>query len=135
MSKANRRQAFSMTLPESVVADFDWSGRIPVYSQLADRLASAIAACDVLPGALLDSEAQMARQLGLSIETVNHAVSRLVGRGLLVRRRGIGTSVVPTASRNTLTHRPSQAVPGAWVPGAAVAWRNGRNDVTDGRAS
>jgi len=124
-----------MTLPESVLADFDWSGRIPVYRQLADRLASVIAACDVVPGTLLDSEAQIARQLGLSIETVNRAVSRLVDGGLLVRRRGIGTSVVPAASRNTLRYRPSQAVPGAWVPAAAAAWRDGGNNVIDGRAS
>jgi GntR family transcriptional regulator len=86
-----------MTLPESVLAEFDWSGRVALYIQLADRLTSGIEAGDLAPETLLDSEARMACQLALSIETVNRAVSRLVDRGFLVRRRGIGTSVVPGA--------------------------------------
>jgi GntR family transcriptional regulator len=84
-----------MTLPDSVLGDFDRSGRVPVYVQLSERLISAIATGGLPPGALVASESQMARHLALSIPTVNQAITRLVDQGLLVRRRGIGTHVLP----------------------------------------
>src|SRR5436190_18502056 len=45
-------------------------------------------------GTRLDNEADLAGQLGLSKPTMRRAIEYLVGRGLLVRRRGIGTQVV-----------------------------------------
>src|SRR2546429_4402936 len=47
-------------------------------------------------GTRLDNEAHLARQLGLSKPTMRRALEYLVGRGLLVRKRGIGTQVVHT---------------------------------------
>src|SRR5690242_19865729 len=47
-------------------------------------------------GARLDNEADLAGQLGLSKPTMRRAIEYLVGRGLLVRKRGIGTQVVHT---------------------------------------
>jgi DNA-binding GntR family transcriptional regulator len=84
-----------MTLPDSVLGDFDLSGRVPVYVQLSEWLISAIATGGLPPGAPVASESQMARHLALSIPTVNQAITRLVDQGLLVRRRGIGTHVLP----------------------------------------
>ena len=86
-----------MTLPQPVQAPFDSSGR-PVYLQLADRLTTAIAAGDLAPGALLDSETRMAGQLALSIPTVNRAVACLIDRGRVVRQRGVGTRILPPGS-------------------------------------
>src|SRR5437762_12499650 len=45
-------------------------------------------------GTRLDNEADLAGQVGLSKPTMRRAIEYLVGRGLLVRKRGIGTQVV-----------------------------------------
>src|ERR1700749_4630455 len=45
-------------------------------------------------GTQLDTEGDLAGQLGLSKPTMRRALEYLVGRGLLVRKRGIGTQVV-----------------------------------------
>jgi DNA-binding GntR family transcriptional regulator len=47
-------------------------------------------------GARLENETDLADQLGLSRPTMRRAIEYLVGRGLLVRKRGIGTQVVQT---------------------------------------
>src|SRR5689334_25194583 len=47
-------------------------------------------------GTQLDNEAHLAGQIGLSKPTMRRALEYLVGRGLLVRKRGIGTQVVHT---------------------------------------
>jgi len=117
-----------MTLPQSVLAEFDWSGRVPVYLQLTERLTSAIATGDLVPDAPLDSETRMARQLALSVETVNRAISRLVDRGLVIRRRGIGTRVVPVKMASPHPHIVASAV----FSGPSM---ESRNDLLEDRVS
>lgn len=46
------------------------------------------------PGTRLDNEVALADQLGLSRPTMHRAIEYLVDRGLLVRKRGVGTQVV-----------------------------------------
>jgi DNA-binding transcriptional MocR family regulator len=45
-------------------------------------------------GTRLENEIVLAEQLGLSRPTMRRAIEYLVDRGLLVRRRGVGTQVV-----------------------------------------
>jgi DNA-binding GntR family transcriptional regulator len=45
-------------------------------------------------GTRLENEVDLADQLGLSRQTMRRAIEYLVGRGLLLRKRGIGTQVV-----------------------------------------
>src|SRR5690606_1537957 len=45
-------------------------------------------------GARLENEIEIGRRLGLSRPTVRRAIQEVVDKGLLVRRRGIGTQVV-----------------------------------------
>jgi DNA-binding GntR family transcriptional regulator len=45
-------------------------------------------------GTRLENEIDLADQLGLSRQTMRRAIEYLVGRGLLLRKRGIGTQVV-----------------------------------------
>lgn len=81
-------------LPLSVFLDLDRSGPVPLYYQMAQRLEGAIRD-DVLPaGSRLENEVALATRLGLSRPTVRRAIQELVDKGLLVRRRGIGTQVV-----------------------------------------
>ncbi|WP_374969601.1 GntR family transcriptional regulator [Terrabacter sp. BE26] len=66
---------------------------IPLYHQLAEQLSAAIAKGDLQPGDAFENEVAMADRLGLSRPTVRRAIQELVGQGLLLRRRGLGTTV------------------------------------------
>ncbi|MGV9778363.1 GntR family transcriptional regulator [Streptosporangium sp. NPDC003464] len=74
--------------------DLDRSSPVPLYFQVAERIAEAIQAGELLPGARLDNEIQLADHLGLSRPTVRQAIQYLVDKGLVVRKRGVGTQVV-----------------------------------------
>lgn len=72
----------------------DRTSPVPLYFQAAQHLERMIDSGELPMGARLGNEAELAGQLGLSRPTIRRAVEHLVGRGLLVRRRGIGTQVV-----------------------------------------
>jgi DNA-binding GntR family transcriptional regulator len=74
--------------------DLDRSGPIPLYFQVAQKIESAIMAGDLPAGSRLENEVSLGERLGLSRPTVRRAIQDLVDKGLLVRRRGIGTQVV-----------------------------------------
>ena len=69
-------------------------GSVPLYSRLATGIERAIDAGVLSPGARLENELSLSARLGLSRPTVRRAIQDLVDKGLLVRRRGIGTQVV-----------------------------------------
>jgi DNA-binding GntR family transcriptional regulator len=72
----------------------DRSSRVPLYFQLAEQLEAAIRDGRLQPGDRIDTETELAERLGLGRPTVRQAVQELVSKGLLVRRRGVGTQVV-----------------------------------------
>jgi GntR family transcriptional regulator len=67
--------------------------RTPRYEHLIATIEDAIRAGRLPPGAVLPREPDLAARLGLSRQTVGRALNDLARRGLLVRRRGIGTFV------------------------------------------
>jgi DNA-binding GntR family transcriptional regulator len=74
----------------------DRNSPVPLYFQVAQYLEQMIDSGELPMGARLDNETDLAGQLGLSKPTMRRAIEYLVGRGLLVRKRGIGTQVVHT---------------------------------------
>jgi DNA-binding GntR family transcriptional regulator len=72
----------------------DRTSPVPLYFQVAQHLEQMIESGELPMGTRLDNETDLAGQLGLSRPTMRRAIEYLVGRGLLVRRRGIGTQVV-----------------------------------------
>jgi len=74
--------------------DLERSGPIPLYFQISQRLEKAILEGDLPAGSRLENEVALGERLGLSRPTVRRAIQELVDKGLLVRRRGIGTQVV-----------------------------------------
>lgn len=80
-------------LPDSVFLT-DRTGPVPLYFQIASRLEEAIRSGALPPGARLENEIALSERLGLSRPTVRRAIQELVDKGLVVRRRGIGTQVV-----------------------------------------
>ncbi|MFF5476166.1 GntR family transcriptional regulator [Streptomyces sp. NPDC012935] len=72
----------------------DRGSPVPLYYQLAQQLEAAIEHGALAPGNLLGNEVDLSVRLGLSRPTVRQAIQSLVDKGLLVRRRGVGTQVV-----------------------------------------
>ena len=80
----------------------DRSSPVPLYFQVAQALETAISDGRLPPGTRLDNEVLLAEQLGLSRPTMRRAMQYLVDKGVLVRRRGIGTRVVQPKVRRPL---------------------------------
>ena len=72
----------------------DRSSPVPLYFQVAEQLERAIVSGQIEAGERLDNEISMAQDLGLSRPTMRQAIQVLVDKGMLVRRRGVGTQVV-----------------------------------------
>jgi len=66
---------------------------VPLYHQLAEQLSGAITSGQLQPGDPFENEIAVAERLQLSRPTVRRAIAELVDQGLLVRRRGLGTTV------------------------------------------
>jgi DNA-binding GntR family transcriptional regulator len=67
---------------------------VPLYYQLAQSIENAIATGALAPGDRLENELSLTTRLGLSRPTARQAIQELVKKGLLVRKRGVGTQVV-----------------------------------------
>ena len=80
----------------------DRASPVPLYFQVAQQLERAVESGELPPGTRLENEIALADQLGLSRPTVRRAIEYLVDRGLLVRKRGIGTQVVHPKVRRPL---------------------------------
>ncbi|MER7951493.1 GntR family transcriptional regulator [Streptomyces sp. NPDC096079] len=80
----------------------DRTSPVPLYFQLAQQLEAAVENGTLSPGTLLGNEIDLATRLGLSRPTVRQAIQTLVDKGLLVRRRGVGTQVVHSRVRRPM---------------------------------
>ncbi|MFI5956247.1 GntR family transcriptional regulator [Cryptosporangium sp. NPDC051539] len=72
----------------------DRSSPVPLYFQVAEQLEHAIVSGTLGAGDRIGNEVAMAADLGLSRPTMRQAIQVLVDKGLLVRKRGVGTQVV-----------------------------------------
>ncbi len=72
----------------------DRNSPVPLYFQVAQHLEHLIESGELAPGTRLENEIDLADRLGLSRPTMRRAIEYLVDRGLLVRKRGVGTQVV-----------------------------------------
>lgn len=66
---------------------------VPLYHQAAQALEEAVSDRRLHPASKLPNELDLARQLGISRPTMRAAIQELVNKGLVVRRRGVGTMV------------------------------------------
>ncbi len=72
----------------------DRNSPVPLYFQVAQHLEHLIDSGELAAGSRLENEIDLADQLGLSRPTMRRAIQYLVERGLVVRKRGVGTQVV-----------------------------------------
>src|ERR687898_2312264 len=80
----------------------DHASPVPLYHQAARILEEAIEDGRLPRGTRLESELDLAEQLGISRPTMRAAIKQLVDKGLLIRRRGIGTTVAPKPVRRAV---------------------------------
>lgn len=78
-------------VPEVAV---DRNSPVPLYFQVATRLQALIESGELPVGSRLENEVELADRLGVSRPTMRRAIAYLVERGMLVRKRGVGTQVV-----------------------------------------
>ncbi|MEU5765326.1 GntR family transcriptional regulator [Streptomyces asoensis] len=98
----DRSRAVSGSPLDSLHFALDRASPVPLYYQLAQQLESAIEHGALAPGNLLGNEIDLSTRLGLSRPTVRQAIQSLVDKGLLVRRRGVGTQVVHSQVKRPL---------------------------------
>jgi DNA-binding GntR family transcriptional regulator len=82
--------------------DIDRSSSTPLYHQLAKAIEDAITDGTLPAGSRLENEIVLARNHGLSRPTVRRALLELVDKGLLVRKRGVGTQVIQPHVRRSV---------------------------------
>lgn len=113
-------------LPSDLFMDLDRSGPMPLYFQVASRIEEAIRSGAMPPGARLENEIALGERLGLSRPTIRRAIQDLVDKGLLVRRRGIGTQVVhgPVTRKVELTSLYDDLAQGAQAPATKLLQRD-----------
>ena len=80
----------------------DHSSPVPLYYQAARAIEEAIEDGRLPRGSKLESELDLAEQLGISRPTMRAALKQLVDKGLIMRRRGIGTIVAPQPVRRAV---------------------------------
>lgn len=72
----------------------DRDSPVPLYFQVATRLQQLIEDGHLPVGSRLENEVELADRLGVSRPTMRRAIAYLVERGMLVRKRGVGTQIV-----------------------------------------
>ncbi|MFJ9041156.1 GntR family transcriptional regulator [Streptomyces sp. NPDC102406] len=80
----------------------DRASPVPLYFQFAQQLQQLIETGVLPPGTRLSNEIALADQFGLSRPTMRQAMQHLVDKGLLARKRGVGTQVVTNRIRRQI---------------------------------
>ena len=92
MSKASPTSENTPYVPDITL---DRSSPVPLYFQMSEPIAQLINSGALPADTRLEDELSMAARLHVSRPTARQALQRLVDRGLLTRRRGVGTIVSP----------------------------------------
>lgn len=79
--------------------DVDRFSPVPIYFQISRCLEEAIERGDLVPGERLPTEIELAGSLEISRPTIRRAIEELVAKGLLTRKRGVGTRVTDVQVR------------------------------------
>jgi DNA-binding GntR family transcriptional regulator len=81
-----------VTVPVPAI-EIDRFSPVPLYFQISRRLEAAVDDGSLSPGEMLPTEIEFAGSLAVSRPTMRRALDELVEKGILVRKRGVGTRV------------------------------------------
>src|SRR4051794_31865501 len=90
--RAARMVKYSSSIPNGLIA-LDTKSATPLYRQLYDYLREAILTGQLAPGTRLQSSREIAKELGVSRNTVVNAFDQLLAEGYLEGQVGSGTYV------------------------------------------
>jgi DNA-binding GntR family transcriptional regulator len=79
---------------DGFAVSLDRASPVPLYFQVATQLEEMIESGEMPAGGRLANEVELADRLGVSRPTMRRAIQYLVERGMLVRKRGVGTQIV-----------------------------------------
>jgi GntR family transcriptional regulator len=74
-----------------MIFSIDHKSAVPLHAQVETLLRDLIGSEEYKNGKFLPNEVNLAKQLGISRNTVRQATNKLVYEGLLVRKKGVGT--------------------------------------------
>lgn len=74
----------------------DSNSTIPLHRQAEDLLRLMVQQEEYKKGKLLPNEVDLSKELKISRNTLRQAINKLVFEGLLIRKKGYGTTVAPT---------------------------------------
>jgi GntR family transcriptional regulator len=80
----------------------DHKSHIPLHAQVESLLREMAEYREYREGKLLPNEVQLAKQLGISRNTLRQATNKLVYEGILVRKKGVGTRFADTSVNTRL---------------------------------
>lgn len=81
------------------------SNGVPVYEQVARQIMFAVAAGSILPGEMIPSVREMARELAINPNTVARAFRDLQDQKILQPVRGTGVAITSNAKSKCITAR------------------------------
>ncbi len=93
MSAVTTARATERARAKQVPLSINRDSPVPLYHQLSEQLARAIDEGVLQRGEAFETEMSMSERLDISRLTVQRSIAELVTRGLLIRRRGVGTTV------------------------------------------
>ncbi|MBK7175072.1 MAG: GntR family transcriptional regulator [Bacteroidales bacterium] len=76
-----------------MIFSIDHKSAVPLHAQVETLLRDLISSEEYQTGKFLPNEVNLAKQLGISRNTVRQATNKLVYEGLLIRKKGVGTRV------------------------------------------
>lgn len=76
-----------------MIFSIDHKSAVPLHAQVETLLRDLISSEEYQNGKFLPNEVNLAKQLGISRNTVRQATNKLVYEGLLIRKKGVGTRV------------------------------------------
>jgi GntR family transcriptional regulator len=102
-----------------MIFSIDHKSPVPLHAQVEILLRELISAEEYKSGKFLPNEVNLAKQLGISRNTVRQATNKLVYEGLLVRKKGVGTRAadqsVDTRINNWLSFTQEMASKGIQI--------------------
>ncbi|WP_251839304.1 GntR family transcriptional regulator [Oceanitalea stevensii] len=93
-----------MTPPEMYrpQVHLDRASPVPLYHQISSVVQEAIVSGELPPHTRIENELALADRLQVSRPTARRALQELVDKGMLVRKRGVGTEVAPELIRRSV---------------------------------
>lgn len=82
----------------------DHNSPVPLHAQVEALLRKMIEEPELRNGGFLPNEVDLAKQLGISRNTIRQALNKLVFEGLLIRKKGVGTTVADRSVNSTVTN-------------------------------